>query len=107
MALGLLSLLFVLMAFLGIAGTASLLLVKSKKINDVILILMTVYSLVIAYLGASSQPSNFVTQQIVCWVIGVIAIIGTALRFITKKQLLLSKLLVILSVLGGLYCLFF
>lgn len=107
MALGSLFLLFIFMVLLGIAGTASLILVKTEKTNDIILVLMTAYSLVIAYESASAQPTNFVTQQIICWVIGAVAVIGTVLRFSTKKQLLISKLLVISSVLCGLYYLFF
>lgn len=106
MALGLLFLLFVVMMIIALLGTTLLFLTKNKNINDVILVTMTAYSLVIAYLGAMGQPSNFVAQQLLCWGIGLVAVVGTGLRFALKKQLLISKVLVILSILSGLFSTF-
>ncbi|MBE5962764.1 MAG: hypothetical protein E7256_15535 [Lachnospiraceae bacterium] len=106
MALGLLFVLFVVMIVLGIISTVLLFKVKNSNTSDVILVLMTAYSLLIAYLGANAEPTNFVVQQVMHWVIGFVAVAGTGVRFVTKKQSMLSKILVTISVAGGLYTLF-
>lgn len=106
MALGILFLVFAGMSIFAIIGTVLLFWVKNKNALDVIMVLMTAYSLVISYLGANAEPTNFVMQQIMHWVIGLIAIVGTGLRFITNKQSILSKMLVAISTLGGIYALF-
>nr|WP_302599093.1 hypothetical protein [uncultured Cellulosilyticum sp.] len=106
MALGALFLVFAGMSILAIIGTVLLFWVKNKNAVDVIMVLMTAYSLVIAYLGASGEPTNFVMQQIMHWIIGLVAIIGTGLRFTTNKQSIISKVLVAISVLAGIYTTF-
>lgn len=107
MALVLLFLWFVGMSVLAIVGTVLLFLVKKKNANDVILVIMTAYSMSIAYIDAISQPVNFVSTQVLAWVVGLIAVVGTGIRFFTKKQLLISKVLVAGSVIGGIYFLYF
>lgn len=107
MALGYLALLVIGMGILALVGTILLFVVKSKRASDVIMVLMTFYALVIAYLSATAQPTNFVAQQVVCWVIGMIAVVGTGARFFKKEQSLLSKSLVTASVIGGFVYMFF
>lgn len=106
MALGYLFLVFVGMSILAIVGTALLFVVKNRNASDAILVSMTAFSLIIAYLNANAQPTNFVKEQIICWIIGAVALIGTVLRFSTKQQTIVSKLLVVLSVLSGIVYLF-
>ena len=107
MALGYLFLLFVVMSVLAIAGAVLLFMVKKSNASDVLLILMTAYSITIAYVNATAQPTNFVGAQIFAWLIGLVAVVGAAVRFVTKKQLLLSKILVAGSVVVGIYVLYF
>lgn len=107
MALGFLFLLFVGMSILAIVGIVLLFVVKKNNTSDVLLVLMTAYSMSIAYLNATAQPTNFVGTQILAWVVGLIAVIGTGIRFFTKKQLLISKILVCGSVILGIYFLYF
>lgn len=106
MALGILFILFVVMGLLGIISTVLLFLTKNKKTSDILMILMTAYSLIIAFLAATALPTNFVSKQIICWVISFIAVAGAGIHFGTKKQSVLSKLLVVVSVAGGLVNLF-
>lgn len=106
MALGSLFIVFVVMTVLAIISTVLLFKVKSSNVSDVILVLMTAYSILLAYLGANAEPTNFVVQQVIHWVIGFVAVAGTGVRFVTKKQSMISKVLVTLSVIGGLYTLF-
>lgn len=107
MALGFLFLLFVGMSILTIVGIVLLFVVKKNNTSDVLLVLMTAYSMSIAYLNATSQPINFIGPQVFAWVVGSIAVIGTGIRFFTKKQLLISKILVSGSVVLGIYFLYF
>ena len=106
MALGYLFLWFVIMGVLAIVGTALLFLIKNNKVVDVLLVLMTTYSMSIAFLNAMAQPSNFLGSQILAWLIGFIAVIGSGIRFFTKKQLTVSKILVAGSVGAGIYFLY-
>lgn len=107
MALGFLFLLFVGMSILAIVGIVLLFVVKKNNTSDVLLVLMTAYSMSIAYLNATSQPINFIGPQVFAWVVGSISVIGTGIRFFTKKQLLISKILVSGSVVLGIYFLYF
>ena len=107
MALGFLFLLFVGMSILAIVGIVLLFVVKKNNTNDVLLVLMTAYSMSIAYLNATAQPTNFVGTQILAWVVGLVAIIGTAITLLTRKHLLISKILVSGSVILGIYFLYF
>lgn len=106
MALGALFILFAGMSVIGIIGTVLLFWMKNRNAVDVTMVLMSAYSLVIAFLGATGQPTNFVVQQVIHWIIGFIAIIGLGIRFTTKKQSVISKMLISVSVLAGLYATF-
>lgn len=103
MALGTLFLVFAGMTMAAIVGIVLLFWIKDKNISDIVLVLLTAYSLIIAYLGAGGEPINFVMQQVIHWLIGFVAVIGTGTRFITKKQSVLSKVLVSVSVIAGIY----
>lgn len=107
MALGFLFLLFIGMSILAIVGIVLLFVVKKNNTNDVLLVLMTAYSMSIAFLNATAQPTNFVGTQILAWVVGLVAIIGTAITLLTRKHLLISKILVSVSVILGIYFLYF
>ncbi|WP_455792736.1 hypothetical protein [Clostridium butyricum] len=107
MALGFLFLLFVGMSILAIIGIVLLFVVKKNNTNNVLLVLMTAYSMSIAFLNATAQPTNFVGTQILAWVVGLVAIIGTAITLLTRKHLLISKILVSGSVILGIYFLYF
>ena len=107
MALGFLFLLFVGTSILAIVGIVLLFVVKKNNTNNVLLVLMTAYSMSIAFLNATAQPTNFVGTQILAWVVGLVAIIGTAITLLTRKHLLISKILVSGSVILGIYFLYF
>jgi|GEM_PF-4721523 len=98
---------FLIMSVIAIVGTVLLFLIKKDKIVDMLLILMTAYSISIAFLDAVSLPMNFVGSQILAWVVGLVAVVGTGIRFVTKKQLTVSKILVAGSVAIGIYLLYF
>ncbi|WP_455804234.1 hypothetical protein [Clostridium butyricum] len=95
------------MSILAIIGIVLLFVVKKNNTNNVLLVLMTAYSMSIAFLNATAQPTNFVGTQILAWVVGLVAIIGTAITLLTRKHLLISKILVSGSVILGIYFLYF
>lgn len=107
MALGFLFLLFVGMSILAIVGIVLLFVVKKNNTNYVLLVLMTAYSMSIAFLNATAQPTNFVGTQILAWVVGLVAVIVTGITLLTRKHLLISKILVSGSVILGIYFLYF
>ncbi len=107
MALGYLVLAFIISGVLAIIGTILLLIIKKKRPVDILMVLMTAFSILTAYLNATSQPSNFIAEQITAWLIGLIAVGGLGLRFVKKEQILLSKLLVIGSTIVGVVYLYF
>lgn len=106
MALGAIVILFGVMSLAAIIGTILLFWIKNKNASDVVLVLLTAYSLLIAYVGASGEPTNFIIQQVIHWLIGFVAVIGTGTRFITNKQSIISKVLVSVSVIGGIFDIF-
>ncbi|MDC9320638.1 hypothetical protein PSL46_17850, partial [Clostridioides difficile] len=95
------------MSILAIVGIVLLFVVKKNNTNYVLLVLITAYSMSIAFLNATAQPTNFVGTQILAWVVGLVAIIGTAITLLTRKHLLISKILVSGSVILGIYFLYF
>jgi hypothetical protein len=107
MALGVLFLMCVGINLLGILGSIALFLVKKRKASDILMALMTLLSLFVAYLGATGEPSNFIFQRILHWVIGLIAVLGIGVRLKMQKPSVYSKVLVVVSVLGGIYYAFF
>ncbi len=106
MAIGILFLMFVVMGILSIVGSVLLFILKSEKANNILLVLMTAYSIIIAFIAATAQPSNYVLHQFISWIIAFVAVAGTAYKFITKKQSVISNLMVAASVLGGICYLF-
>ena len=107
MALGILFLWFVGMSVLAIVGTVLLFTIKKSNTVDVILVLMTAYSMLIAYMNATAQSVDLIGAQVFAWIVGLMAVVGTGIRFFTKKQLLISKLLIAGSVIAGIYFLYF
>ena len=106
MAIGILFLMFVVMGIISIVGSVLLFILKGEKANNILLVLMTAYSIIIAFISSTAQPSNYVSQQIISWIIAFVAVAGTAYKFITKKQSVISNLMVAASVLGGIGYLF-
>ena len=107
MALASLFITFMVLGISVISCTLVLLLTKNPKLSDIMLIVLTVLSLVVAYMSATAQPVNFVKEQILAWIIGFVALVGLALRYMKKEQVPTSKLLVAASAISGVLYLFF
>lgn len=108
MALGLLMIMFVAMSVISITGLLLLFLVKSMSVKKGLYYFLTVWGLFIAYLGATSFPTNYVVEQMISWAFGFLSVAGVLLFIKAKEraQYLVAYALVAVSVIGGLMRLF-
>ena len=109
MALGILMIGFVVMSVISILGLLLMFLVKNRKTTEKVLYFMAGWGMIIAVLGASAQPSNYVIQQLVSWILGFLGIAGVLVykKAGNRWMTLIAYLLIILSVVGGMERLFF
>ncbi len=106
MTIGIYFLLFAAMGAAAVIGSVLLFLIRQEKANDVILVLMTAYSLVIALISATALPYNYTFRQAVCWIIGLTAVAGAGIYLGTKKKAVWGQAVVAVSVLAGMANLF-
>ena len=109
MALGILMIGFVVMSVISILGLLLMFLVKNRKTKEKVLYFMAGWGMIIAVLGASAQPSNYVIQQLASWILGFLGIAGVLVykKAGNRWMTLIAYLLIILSVVGGMERLFF
>lgn len=107
MALLLLLIIFIVMAVVSGLGIALLYLVKNNKIKNGLFYFLAIWAMLIAFINATSLPSNYLIQQIIAWSFGFLAIIGIIINILKKDKVNLSYLFVTASVLLGLADLFF
>ena len=80
-----------------------------EKKKKYIVYIMAVLGMYIAYANAQSSPlPQFLSEAIIGWVFGALSVAGLLLQICgkTKKQLLLAKILVVVSVVAGIVELF-
>lgn len=108
MALGLLLILFIFLSAVGGVGIIFLFWVQNPEKKKWILYLLALLGMAIAFLNASSLPSNYVAQQIAAWGIGFLSVASLLMHISGRPGLRLpSQILVSLSVIGGILYLFF
>ena len=108
MALGIILIMFITMAIIGVLGISFMYLTKSKKAENIIFYIMAFFGMFVAFVSATGFPSNYTMQILGAWAIGIVSIVGIIVRIKMKdKNLLLSKHLVAASVILGLLYLFF
>ena len=108
MALGLLLILFIFLSAVGGVGIIFLFWVQNPEKKKWILYLLALLGIAIAFLNASSLPSNYVAQQIAAWGIGFLSVASLLMHISGRPGLRLpSQILVSLSVIGGILYLFF
>lgn len=108
MALGILMILFVVMSVLGAIGILILFLARKSRLQSGAVYVMAAYSLLTAYLGATSLPSNYLSAQLFRWAIGAVGIAGAFLYWKSTEESwkLAGRLLVAASVVLGIAKLF-
>ncbi|MFV0516286.1 MAG: hypothetical protein ACK5MV_02710 [Aminipila sp.] len=103
MALTVLFILFVIIIIVSVLGSAFLLLVKSPKLKSGLFYFLAIWSMLIAFLSATSLPTNYIFSQIISWAIGFIGIVAIPIKIkcpLPKGQKL-ANILVIISVILG------
>jgi len=107
--LGLLLIAFVVMCAAALIAIILLFVMKDEKKKKYIVYIMAVLGMYIAYANAQSSPlPQFLSEAIIGWVFGALSVAGLLLQICgkTKKQLLLAKILVVVSVVAGIVELF-
>ena len=111
MALWYILIMFIVLIISSLLGSIGLFFIKNRGAQNFIFYIMGVYGMGLAYLSASSQPTNFVVPQIIAWVIGSVGVIGMGIRIIVFRENkyipLLCKILVVISVVLGVINMFF
>lgn len=107
MALSILLIMFIVMAVVSGLGIALLYLVKNPKVKNVMFYFLAIWSMLIAFISATSLPSNFLLQQLIAWAFGFLAVIAIIIKIMKKDKVNLSYLFVTISILLGLAYLFF
>ena len=107
MALGYLLILFIFILVVSILGISLLFLLKNQKIKDVLFYFLAIWSMLIAYLNATSLPTNYIGQQIIAWLFGSISIIAIIIKVKKTRETNIPYILVTVSVLLGIFTLFF
>ena len=108
MALGLLLVLFMVMSIISVMGLVLLFLVKGKKGQKVVFYCMAAWGMVIAWMTASSYPTNFIKEQMLSWGFGALAVVALLVQICGKseKSFLTAKGLAAASVVLGMIALF-
>ena len=108
MALGLLLVLFMVMSIISVMGLVFLFLMKGEKGQKAVFYFMAVWGMVIAWMTASSYPTNFIKEQMLSWGFGALAVIALLVQICGKseKSFLTAKILAAASVVLGMIALF-
>lgn len=103
----LLLILFIVLAVGSGLGISLLYLLKNPKAKNALFYFLGVWSMLIAFLNATSLPSNYFLEQVIAWAIGFIAIIAILIKILKPSKVKIAYLLVSVSALAGLFDLFF
>lgn len=103
MALGILSIIFIVLFVLVVIGQFFL---YSSQENQFWVIWNTLLGIVIAFMAYTSLPSNYVVQKTIALVWGIIALVAFILQLRNNETSMLVKVLLTISVVGGIVQLF-
>lgn len=91
----------------GILGISLLFFLKNSKLKNVVFYFLVIWSMLIAYLNATSLPTNYIVQQIIAWLFGSISIIAIIIKVKKTGKTNIPYILVTISVLLGIFMMFF
>lgn len=98
---------FISMAVISICATLMLFITKEKNKQNIAFIFAGAVSIIITLLSVTALPTNWVMERCIAWLMGVPAIIGLILYFVAKKYYMLSKVLIVFSMILGIIKIFF
>lgn len=107
-ALAFLLILFIILSIVSVVGIIFLFLTKNSNIKRGVLYFLSVLGMIIAYMNATSNASNYISNQLVAWAFGFLSIAAIILQLVKKtdKTLLISSLLTTASVVFSMVDLF-
>lgn len=105
MALGVLGIIAVVTMIAGLALQILLYIGKYRN-NNIIFILNVVLALVVAYMSFTALASNFIAQKVLAVGLGLLSLLAAILRVQTKGSYMMSKIMLSISVIGGIIQLF-
>ncbi|WP_054957758.1 hypothetical protein [Paenibacillus dakarensis] len=105
MALGLLWIIFIVIAVISLFSIAALFMVKDPRGNRIVFGFTAILGLIISYMAFTALPTNMTVPRVFSASMGVLTLVSVILRFMNKT--LSAKILVSASVILGLTQLFF
>ena len=100
-------LLYVSTLVVSILGISLLFFLKNRKLKNVVFYFLVIWSIFIAYLNAIGLPTNYIVQQIIAWLFGAISIIAIIIKVKKTGETNIPYILVTISVLLGIFMMFF
>lgn len=107
MALVFLLVLSVFILVVGILGISLLFFLKNRKLKNVVFYFLVIWSMLIACLNATSLSTNYIGQQIIAWLFGSISIIAIIIKVKKLGETNIPYIFVTISVLLGIFMMFF
>ena len=100
---------FVITCYISAAVILLNFIVKKPRLQMVLLFATAILSMIIAWLNASSQPSNYIAEQIISWAFGAVAVLSVIFHLIYKneKSYNIARTLASLSLAVGIAYMFF
>lgn len=105
MALGVLTIIYIMLIVVALIVQIALYKNKYQSKNGVFII-NTLLGIILSYIAYSSLPTNFTGQRILAAGWGIISIIAIILKLSTKKSVMISKTMLSVAIVGGLSQLF-
>ena len=107
MALGYLLIFFIVMAVVSGLGLAFLYLLKNEKIKNGLFYFLAIWAMGIAYINATSLPSNYLGEQLIAWAFGFLSVLAIIIKIKKLEKPMIAHLLVTASILCSMTDLFF
>ncbi|MEF9959222.1 MAG: hypothetical protein RR448_04625 [Niameybacter sp.] len=99
--------LFVALVVASGLGIAFLFLTKNKKVQNGLFYFLVILGMFIAFINATSFPSNYIVQAIVAWGFGFLSIVALIVKMKKLKNENIAKYIVSASLILGLLQLLF
>lgn len=103
----LLLIMFTVLAVMSGLSITFLFLSKKPQVQNIFFYIVAVLGMFIAFISATSLPSNYTIEIIISWVFGILAVAGIILKVKSSQKDKVAKYLVTVSVILGLLKLFF
>lgn len=102
MALGVLNIIFCLAVLLSIASILLITFKNGALLNKLwIFVLIVMYSLILSFMNFTSAPSNYLIYKVVSVIFALCAVSALGLKSLKSSNILYSKILLIVSILGS------